>query len=151
MTIDKKIELRLQPATVHDLPLIQQWLEQNRLPYSDIPTVLDKLFLGYAASEVVGIGGVENYGDYGLLRSLVIAEAFRGKGYGRVLCQALANQARMQGIQELYLLTTTADLFFEKNGFARVARQNAPDVLQQTSQFSQLCPSSAVCMRFCFR
>lgn len=149
MTINK-IELRLQPATVHNLALIQQWLEQNRLPSSDIPIVLDKLFLGYLASEVVGIGGVEDYGEYGLLRSLVIAETFRGKGYGQVLCQSLANQARIQGIQELYLLTATADSFFEKNGFERVDRQSAPDVLQQTTQFSQLCPSSAVCMRFCF-
>lgn len=150
MTIDRTIELRLQPATAHDLPLIQQWLEQNRLPYSDVPTVLDKLFLGYEASEVAGIGGVETYGEYGLLRSLVIIETFRGKGYGRVLCQSLANQARMQGIQELYLLTTTANSFFEKNGFERVDRQSAPDVLQQTSQFSQLCPAAAVCMRLCF-
>jgi amino-acid N-acetyltransferase len=150
MTIDKSLIFRLQSATVHDLPLIQRCLEQNHLPSIDIPSVLDKLFLAHLASEVVGIGGVETYGKYGLLRSLVIAKAFRGKGYGRVLCQLLTEQARMQGVQELYLLTTTADLFFEAFGFERVDRQTAPDVLQQTSEFSQLCPASAVCMKFCF-
>jgi amino-acid N-acetyltransferase len=147
MEIEKTVEVILQPATVDSLSLIQKLLEGNHLPSSDLRTALDKLFLGYVASDFIGIGGIEDYEDCGLLRSFIVVEKFRGKGYGRALFQSLIEQARTMGIQELYLLTTTADGFFEKMGFECVDRQSAPAKLQQTSEFSRLCPAAAVCMR----
>ena len=147
MTIKQTIEPQLQPATKDDLGLIQQWLQQNHLPSSDIPTRLDAIFLYRLGSEVVGLGGIEQYDSYGLLRSVVVAAPFRGKGYGARLCRQLLEQARQQGIRELYLLTQTAERLFEKLGFEKVERRTAPLEIQNTSEFSQLCPASAVCMK----
>ncbi len=86
-------------------------------------------------------------GRHGLLRSLVVKEEFRGKGYGRRLCQELIELAKQKGVEELYLLTTNAEGFFRKLGFSVIKREDAPGVIQKTEEFSALCPSSAVCMR----
>lgn len=83
MTTKQTIEPQLQPATKDDLGLIQQWLQQNHLPSSDIPTRLDAIFLYRLGSEVMGLGGIEQYDSYGLLRSVVVAAPFRGKGMVR--------------------------------------------------------------------
>ena len=61
---------------------------------------------------VYGTDGVEIYGSEDLLRSVVIMESNRGQGYGAELCDSLEEYARTNGVETLYLLTTTAALFF---------------------------------------
>jgi amino-acid N-acetyltransferase len=55
--------------------------------------------------------------------------------------------ADKQELQEVYLITTTADHYFDRYGFAPVNREHVPEAIQQTRQFSGLCPSSAVVMK----
>jgi len=57
--------------------------------------------------------------------------------------EAVAGKA---GVQELYLLTMTAEPFFAKRGYGRVDRAKAPAALQGTTEFVSLCPVSSVCM-----
>ncbi|NER78412.1 MAG: GNAT family N-acetyltransferase [Leptolyngbya sp. SIO1D8] len=141
--------LALKPAAEADLPLLQQWLAQNRLPTEDIAQIWHCLYLAMcpAGETVVGIGGIERCNQDGLLRSLVIAAPFRQQGYGQQLCHQLIDQAKQEGIQTLYLLTNTAEQFFAKLGFQVLERQAAPVALKRTAEFSRLCPDSAVCMR----
>ena len=141
------IEVELKQATEEDLHFIESLLKSNGLPYEDIAAKVDCLFKGFSNEELIGIGGVEIYGDYGLLRSLVTMESIRGKGYGTVLCAKLLEYAKAKGVSEFYLLTTTADAFFEKVGFERFDRTLAPNAIQNTSEFADLCPSTAVFMR----
>ena len=152
--------LHLQPATEADLSLIQQWLTQSHLPTEDLPQILHSLYLGVvnealvgvsealagADKVVVGVGGIERHGNDGLLRSVAIASQFRQQGYGQLLCRQLIQKAQEEGIQALYLLTTTAEFFFPKLGFKPISRQAVPTLLQQTTEFSTLCPDSAVCL-----
>lgn len=141
-------KIKLKKATKRDLPLIEKRLRENELPYDDLPSKLDFMFVGHIDTKVAGIVGVEIYGKYGLLRSLVVEEPFRGKGYGRAWCLQTIEYAKSRGVGELYLLTATAEKFFQKIGFESIDRKLAPEVIQQTSQFSQGCCSiSAVCMR----
>jgi amino-acid N-acetyltransferase len=49
-------------------------------------------------------------------------------------------------LNNIYLLTTTAENFFKKYGFANADRTKAPDAIRTTSEFSSLCPSTAVFM-----
>jgi amino-acid N-acetyltransferase len=109
------------------------------------------LFLASADSQVVGIGGLENYKEYGLLRSIVIEPSFRAKGYGRLLCTKLIQQAKLQGIRELYLLTITARAFFNHMGFRKMRRDKVPKAIQETIEFRDLCPDSSICMRMKIR
>jgi amino-acid N-acetyltransferase len=154
--ISKINKIKLKKATKKDLPLIEKLLRENELPYEDIPPKLhSKLHCMFIAhintdidTKVLGIIGVEIYGKYGLLRSLVVEEPFRGKGYGKALCLQTIEYAKSRGVGELYLLTATAEKFCQKLGFESIERKLAPKVIQQTSQFSQVCCSeSAVCMR----
>jgi len=46
----------------------------------------------------------------------------------------------------LYLLTTTAQAFSAKLGFAASERSEVPSAIAATAQFRSLCPSTAACM-----
>ncbi len=139
-------QLELRNARKEDLPLIVELLRKSNLPCEDIPSKLDCMFIAHFGEKIIGLGGVEIYGMYGLLRSVVIKEDFRGKGYGRRLCLKLIERARQRGVKDLYLLTTTAEEFFRKLGFSVVDRDGAPEVIRKTDEFHSLCPSTAVCM-----
>jgi len=47
----------------------------------------------------------------------------------------------------IYLLTETAQGYFEKKGYAVINRGGVPLAVQQSSEFSHVCPVSAVVMR----
>jgi amino-acid N-acetyltransferase len=54
--------------------------------------------------------------------------------------------AQSRGARDIYLLTTTAERFFERLGYARVQREAAPVAIQRTQEFSTLCSSSSTLM-----
>lgn len=103
--------------------------------------------VGYVDGDPVGAGGIERYGAVGLLRSVVVEETARGNGYGAAICRALEAEARADGVETLYLLTTTATDFFAERGYAELERADAPAAIRETTQFDELCPASATCMR----
>ena len=138
--------IELRKAEKADLPLIQEFLKANDLCFEDIPDKKDSIVIARRNAQFIGVGGIERYGLYGLLRSVAIDRPFRGKGYGKELCDKLISRALSSGVKELYLLTTTAEAFFKRFGFERVDRKNAPPVIQETSEFRELCPSSSVLM-----
>ena len=84
----------------------------------------------------------------GLLRSVAVVPNYRGHYIGQTLVDGLLQAAEHNGLTALYLLTTTADEYFERIGFERIARDNVPDEVKQTGQFSTICPDSAVVMRY---
>jgi len=81
-----------------------------------------------------------------LLRSLAVSDFVRGSGWGQQLHLAAVTHAQDIGVSTLYLLTTTAATFFERRGYQRIDHTNAPTTLQEATQFSLLCPSSATCL-----
>ncbi|MCI0517368.1 MAG: hypothetical protein L0Y45_06000 [Woeseiaceae bacterium] len=50
------------------------------------------------------------------------------------------------GVRQLWLLTTGAEHYFEKLGFLAASRALAPPEIRQTTEFTSLCPDSAVLM-----
>lgn len=134
-------------ASTKDLDLIAELLKQNDLPYQDIKTTGKEFFLAFDNSILVGIVGLEQFNSIGLLRSMIIKEEYRNKGYGKQICSLLMNYAKTQGIKELYLLTTTAKDFFEKIDFTLIERNSAPYAIKNTTEFLCLCPTSAICMK----
>jgi amino-acid N-acetyltransferase len=128
------------------LPYAEGLLARNGLPSRDVRSKADCLYTGYVADEPVGIGGVEVHGSDGLLRSLVVEESARGQGYGAAICEALETRAADQGVETLYLLTTTAAAFFADRGYAEIEREEAPATIQRTTEFDELCPETATCL-----
>lgn len=96
---------------------------------------------------VVATAGIELHGESGLLRSVVVAPACRGRGLARRLTEQMVARARALGLESLYLLTMDADAYFAGLGFTPVSRDQAPADIQRCQQFSEQCPDTAVLMR----
>jgi amino-acid N-acetyltransferase len=137
----------LRRAGQRDREFIEILLRDNDLPVEDIDDVLDCLYVCEAGGERLGVGGLERYGDVALLRSVVIEESAREQGYGTAVCEAILDSAGADGIADVYLLTSTAPGFFRRLGFEEIDRETVPEPIQGTTEFSDLCPATAVCMQ----
>lgn len=137
----------LQPATEDGLSYVEALLERNGLPFRDVRSKSECFSVGYDGDVRVGVGGVEPCGPDGLLRSVVVEPSARGKGYGTALCAALEAEALASGVETLYLLTTTAAGFFDAMGYIEIDRADAPNTVQRTTEFDDLCPAEATCLR----
>jgi len=126
--------------------LARELLQQLELPYTDLDQDQLQLFSVHENEEFVGVGGFEKYGEDALLRSVAILPEKQQLGRGGQIIQLIENKAKEVRIERFYLLTTTAAGFFDKKGYRRIDRINAPEALQQTTEFSTLCPDSAICM-----
>jgi amino-acid N-acetyltransferase len=121
-------------------------LEQNELPTSDIDET-KTLFALSDGHSVIGTGGLEFFGDCALLRSLSVKKDWQGKGLGRFITGKLEQVCRERGIKNIYLLTTTAEDFFNKEGYLVMDRADAPLSIKNCSQFTTVCSSSGILMR----
>lgn len=134
-------------AALRDENDIKQLLFKSQLPTDGIISHLKYFILAKSTGGIIGVAGLEAYDGIGLLRSLAVLPEVRGKGIGKELCSRAIAHAHTQNINELFLLTTTADGFFAKRGFQKVGRNLAPAPLQASVEFKTLCPDSAICMR----
>lgn len=125
---------------------VMDLLQQQKLPVSDIneDTLLYILLDG---EKPVGTAGLDIFDDCSLLRSISVTGEVRGKGYGRTLIEQIERFAKDSGISSMYLITHTAKVFFERQGYLVIDRTTAPDAIKQTDQFTGLCPSTAVVMK----
>lgn len=122
-------------------------LNSCHLPISDLSASSEVLLFGHAPAGLLsGMVGLEIYGADALLRSLAVTESNRSAGLGAALVASAERHAAARGVNAVYLLTTTADMFFERRGYTRVSRAEAPAAIASTSQFSALCPSSSAFM-----
>ncbi len=122
-------------------------LTSANLPISDIGENVT-LFSLETSEEIIGTAGLEILGNIGLLRSVSVVENQQSNGYGHLIVQNLEMYAKTQNIKELYLLTTNAKEFFEKKcTYEVIERANVPIEIQNSQQFSSVCPSSAVVMK----
>jgi len=121
-------------------------LLSQQLPVEDLPLQLHDFFVAQEDGKVIGLIGMEHYGDYGLLRSMVVHPDFRNKQIAADLVQTLEQRAKAAGIKALYLLTETAAGYFSKKGFSTVQREAVPDAIKISSEFSHVCPVSATVM-----
>jgi amino-acid N-acetyltransferase len=140
-------DVSLEPATPTDLDRVERLLAANDLPTADIRADAPQFYVAWVDGDPVGVGGLELHGDAGLLRSVVVADPHRGRGFGTAICAALEACAEQADVETLYLLTTTATDFFGNRGYAVVDRTAVPERLRSSRQFADLCPDSATCLR----
>lgn len=141
---------KLRQAIAADWPRIRDLLADAGLPTSDLGAgrTGDFLVAVDAANRVVGCVALERLADCGLLRSLVVDAENRGGGLAARLVDAIVAKARRESVRELWLLTIDAADYFERLGFVRAPREQAPQSVRGTPEFSSLCPGSAQLMRF---
>lgn len=138
----------LRAARPSELGAMRSLLEAAELPAGDLTAGHLEAFrvAVVPVGHLVGGVGLELAGDAALLRSLVVAPQARGTGLGHALVDAALELARERGVSEVWLLTTTAERFFERLGWRRAERASAPAGIRATAEFSALCPASSVCM-----
>lgn len=137
-----------QVSTMNIEPLIadealEGLLDLCLLPSDDIYNTYLQFFGIKRAGKLVAVVGLEPYDSIALLRSLAVLPDYRGLGLARRLVNFAEQQASYQGIQSFYLLTTTASNFFRALDYQLAERATTPLCIQQTAQFSSLCPASA--------
>jgi amino-acid N-acetyltransferase len=140
--------MKISTITSEDLSAIIHLLSVGNLPSDDIGAHNQTFFWAWEDGELIGCIGVERYGQSGLLRSMVVAETFRGQNRATALYNHLVDYSIEQGMTHLYLLTQTAKGFFEKMGWDIISRDAVPDNVKSSAEFAHLCPASAVCMSF---
>lgn len=128
-----------------DLGQLEAALDLAGLPHDDVREA-GRLFYSSGEDEPSFVG-LEVFGPDALLRSLVVPPAARGKGLGISIVEALIVEAKKNGIERLWLLTTTAADFFAAIGFEAAERAEAPPSIQTTREFRDLCPASAAFMK----
>lgn len=123
-------------------------LDRVGLPTDDLAGVPPARFRTVERDgRTVGCVAVLPYGADGLLRSLAVAPEARGRGLGAALVGAAEALARASGLASLTLLTESAAPFFERHGYRRISREDAPAAVQRSAQFTgEGCSSCATCM-----
>jgi N-acetylglutamate synthase-like GNAT family acetyltransferase len=140
-------DLTYTPAGPGDAPAIAELLRAADLPDGDFaPHLAHFLVARDERGAVIGAVGAEVCAPDALLRSLVVAPAWRGAGVGGGLVRRLEEAAGAWGVGRWWLLTTTAEAFFRAQGFVEMPRAAAPPAIRGTGQFSGGCCGSAVCL-----
>ena len=146
--MDLTNRLELEKLSIDDRALVMDLLQKAGLPVSDIDLQKQLFIKALCENKAVGIGALEIVENYGLIRSVVVQDIYRGKGAGIQIINALIAEARERGLKQLFLLTETAEQFFSKLDFRKVERNTAPKSIAELPEFTSICPSSAVCMSY---
>ena len=123
----------IRPATVHDIPRIQEIINSHAELGRMLFRSLAQLYEGMRDFQVYDLNGkvvgcvavTVLWADLCEVRSLAVDEAFRGRGIGRRLVEAAVDEARHLQIRRLMALTYEQN-FFEKLGFDVVAKETLP-------------------------
>lgn len=137
----------IEVASPGDASEILRLLSQSGLPLDGLEDHLATTLVAREEGRIVGSAALELYQGGALLRSVAVAAELQGSGLGHELTNAAIRLAQSLQAPAIYLLTTTAERFFPKFGFERIARENVPISVQASVEFTSACPSSATVMR----
>jgi amino-acid N-acetyltransferase len=136
----------VRAATPADFAGVEALLTRSNLPLDGVREALPTFVVAEAGESLVGVAGLEVCCNNALLRSVAVDDAWRSHGVGRALVTRIVADAESRGIHALYLLTTTAERYFPKFGFEHVSRDQVPEDIRATAEFTSACPASAVVM-----
>jgi len=134
-------------ARPDDAPAVLRLLERNGLPREGLTDWMATTLVAREDGQIIGSAAIEIYPDGALLRSVAVAPEAQRQGVGRELTAAAIHLADTLNAPALYLLTTTAEQYFPKFGFERIARADVPATVQASIEFTSACPSTATVMR----
>ena len=121
-------------------------LQNNDLPLDGFPTDTPVVIGAFNDEKLIGCAALEIHGDYGLLRSVVVLEENRGEGVGNKLINAILAKAAHEKLKSIYLLTETAENYFPRHGFVVLDRNDVPNDIKNSVEFTSACPDSATAM-----
>ena len=128
------VAMRIRRAQVGDAPaicdLINQYAEQGVMLHRSLESIYGTLRDFRVAEDdgaVVGcVAAHVFWGDLAEIKSLAVAPSHRGRGVGRQLVEAAAEDARRLGLPRIFALTYERD-FFARMGFDEIDRGALPE------------------------
>jgi GNAT superfamily N-acetyltransferase len=117
---------------VLDLSLIHRYLSEQSswakgIPLSSVAKSIahSLCFGGFVQNEQVAFARViSDYATFAYLLDVFVLEPHRGKGYSKLLMQAVLTHAELQGLRRFMLATSTAHGLYAKMGFMPLATSN---------------------------
>jgi amino-acid N-acetyltransferase len=140
-------EIDITDSVPQNLSEIESLLQINDLSSEGVAQFFPYYLILKSNQTILGVCGLEPYDNVGLIRSLAIQPKMQNKGLGSILLEAMIDKARTLLIDDLYLLTNTAEEFYLKHGFSPISRDLAPKIIQETGEFSHMCPVSSKLMK----
>jgi amino-acid N-acetyltransferase len=139
--------MKIREATTRDLDAVESLLSANDLPLEGVKENFASFVVAEDQGEIAGAIGLEKFGPVALLRSAVVSPEYRGSGVGRRLVEQVLERAEKEGVEEFFLLTTTAEKYFPRFGFDRTTRAAVPAAVKASAEFQGACPDTAVVMK----
>ncbi len=144
-------DVSLRRASTHEWPAIADLLSAVQLPLDGAGDHLSRFWVVEREGDVIACAATEEHADAVLLRSVAVHPAVRGRGLAEHLCVTVLEESATEGFRRAYLLTTTADGFFPRFGFAPVTRADTPPSMRSSPEFKGACPDTAVVMGLTLR
>jgi amino-acid N-acetyltransferase len=141
----------IEQASVDDLQQVRSLLELVDLPIEGVDNHIEHFLIARVDTEnstahsIIGSIGLEIYDTFAVLRSLAVHPRYRNRVLGNKLVSRLTEYGKKSGVKKLFLLTTTAEKYFETRGFNLTDRETVPQAIRNSPEFSSICPSTAFC------
>jgi len=137
---------KIRLAQLKDQKIIHSLLSGFKLPLDGLEET--KLWLLESGNgEVLGVAGLELYGNQGLLRSVAVTQGIQNQGVGTALANFVISETKKSQVQDLFLITTTAPAFFKKLGFKEESREQVVGSSTNSVEFISACPKTAILLR----
>jgi N-acetylglutamate synthase-like GNAT family acetyltransferase/SAM-dependent methyltransferase len=149
MTAANPVPMPGRPARQEDLAAVKRLVRAEGLTLDGLEDAFPGGFeVVEDAAGLAGVAGLEGRGRHGLLRSVVVRPDRRGCGLGRALVERRVREAERRGLEAVYLLTLSAETWFESLGFRRVLRDAVPAEVRASAEFGTSgCSGAAVMER----
>jgi amino-acid N-acetyltransferase len=123
----------IRKAALHDAPilfeLINHYAAEQIMLHRTLPDLYENVWEFTVAEEddrVIGCGALKFYSqETAEIRSLCVDSALKSHGVGRMILDALLDEAERYGLKSVFALTV-APAFFGKLGFREVPRERFP-------------------------
>jgi len=138
--------ITIESAQPSDLPVVRDLIESVGLALDGFGAVPTEVFVALDGGEVLGTASLENHGGHGLLRSVAVEENRRGCGIGGALAGAAETYAREVGLDGVFLLTETAQVFFAGRGYSVIDRDAGPGPVMESIEWTSACGEDAIPM-----
>jgi amino-acid N-acetyltransferase len=133
--------IRIKKVKSEDYEDVISLLNQLDLPPDGVFEHFEHFFVAKQDKEVIGVAGMEVYGNIGLVRSVGVAKNSQGLGLGRSMIEMIHRYAEENDLTKLFLFTDTAELMFLKFGYKTIQRHEIDERLKKSAEF-KICESA---------
>ncbi len=109
-----------------DIDAVCRLLNRSNLPTDGVTSGKTVMLVAEQEEQIIGCGGIEPLGRFGVVRSLSVCRDNRGTGCGSLLLDLLLSVAARHGARELFLLTKDERTFFARREFSTITRESIP-------------------------